>query len=113
MWMCIITIYSHIQGCGACSESLYIPYTAIYRAAGPALRVCICHMHHMQGCGASSVGVYMPYTAYTGLWWDQLCGSDYAIFTIYSHIQGFGATSVGLKMPNTAIDRCTGLWGTL
>ena len=47
----------HIQGCGASSRGLYMPYTAIYSTytdVGPALEDFICHT--------------LPYTGDTGMW---------------------------------------------
>ena len=72
----------------------YTAYTAIYRAVGPALGICIYHIQHIH-----------PYTPYTGQW-GLLWGSLYAIYSIYSHIhhiQGSGASSRGLYIPYTAI----------
>ena len=49
LWRTVYAIHchiQHIQGCGACSGGMYIPYTAIYsiyRDVGPALAECICH----------------------------------------------------------------------
>ena len=68
----------------------YVTYAVRTYTVGPALCVCICHIHHLQ-----------PYTAYTGLW-GQLCVSVYAIYTIYSHIHHI--------QPYAAY---TGLWGQL
>ena len=105
----------HIQGCGACSGRMYMPYTVIH-----------CHIQHIQGCGASSRGLYMPYaaiystyrdvgpargdcichtllyTAHTGMW-ALFWGTAYAIHCHIQHIQGCGPCSGGLYMPYTAI----------
>ena len=81
----------HIQGCGACSGGLYMPYTAIYstyRDVGPALEDCICHT--------------LPYTAHTGMW-GLLWGNVYPIHCHIQHIQGCGACSGGMYMPYTVI----------
>ena len=64
LWVTVYAIYchiQHIQGCGACSGGLYMPYTAIYstyRDVVPPLGDCICHI--------------LRYTAHTGTW-DLLC----------------------------------------
>ena len=136
---CICHIH-HIQCSGASFGGLYMPYTpytgqwdqlwgpvyaiyTIYRAVGPALGACICHIHHIQGSGTSFGGLYMPYTPYTGQW-DQLWGPAYAIYTIYRavgpalgacichihHIQGSGTSFGGLYMPYTPY---TGQWDQL
>ena len=94
LWRTVYAIHchiQHIQGCGACSGGLYMPYTAIYsiyRDVAPALEDCICHT--------------LPYTAHTGMW-GLLCRTVYAIHCHIQHIQGCGACYRGLYMPYTAI----------
>ena len=94
LWGTVYAIHchiQHIQGCGACSGGMYIPYTAIYsiyRDVGPPLGDCICHT--------------LPYTAHTGMW-GLLRGTLYAIHCHIQHIQGCGACFRGLYMPYTAI----------
>ena len=93
-WGTAYAIHCHIQqiqGCGACSRGLYMPYTAIYskyRDVGPALEDFICHT--------------LPYTAHTGMW-ALLGGTVYAIYCYIQQIQGYGPCSGGLYMPYTAI----------